>query len=259
MISRLAGILLLGTCLFVVYEFESQSSLEGVYRLLHWPALVLTGLGPVALTLICFEDETLARALGILFGAGPKTRLRLHEKEALFLHRLGKEYYSEGSGVFEKVKTGKFSPYVRKSIDKLSVKMPPCDIRDLLNLEKDRFLNRTEHCLAVTSMGLRLAPSLGMLGTILGMVRLLSTLEDPSKIGSNMSLALLTTFYGLFFSICIWTPIQQKVERVLSIEGEAYDQLMKWLELIEKRKPTNYFAEAAEINHPQSSTPPQAA
>lgn len=252
MISRLSGMLLLFTCLYVVYEFESQSSLEGAYRMLHWPAMVLTGLGPIALAMICFEGEVLSRALGLIFGAGPKTRIHQHEREAMLLHRLGKDFYAEGAAVFEKAKAGKTSSYVKKSIDRLSVKMPPSDIRELLEIERDRFANRTQQCLSVTSMGLRLAPSLGMLGTILGMVRLLSTLEDPSKIGSNMSLALLTTFYGLFFSICVWTPLQQKVERVMDIENEGYDQTMKWLELMEKRKPSNYFADAAEIGNASS-------
>lgn len=247
MISRLFGICLLGTCLFVVYEFESQSSMQGVYRLLHWPAMVLTGLGPVALALICFEAEVIGRTIGLIFGDGPKTRIRLHEKEAIFLHRLGKDYYAEGAAAFERAKTGKLSEYVKKSVDRLSVKMPASDIRDLLQVESNRFAHRAEQCLSVTAMGLRLAPSLGMLGTILGMVRLLSTLEDPSKIGSNMSLALLTTFYGLFFSICVWTPIQQKVERVLDVECEGFDQTMKWLELMEKRKPSTYFADTAEL------------
>ncbi len=254
MISRLSGVALLFTCLFVVYEFESQSSLEGAYRMLHWPAIVLTGLGPIALAMVCFEGEVLARVLSLVFGDGPKTRIHLHEKEAMLLHKLGKDFYAEGIAVFERVKTGKISSYVKKSIERLSVKMPASDIRELLEIERDRFANRTQQCLSVTSMGLRLAPSLGMLGTILGMVRLLSTLEDPSKIGSNMSLALLTTFYGLFFSICVWTPLQQKLERVHDIENEGYDQTMKWLELMEKRKPSNYFADAAEIENPNQTS-----
>lgn len=253
MISRLLGVLLLFSCLSVVYAFESESSLEGVYRMFHWPAMVLTGMGPVALAMICFEGEILARVITLIFGAGPRTRILTHEREAVLMHKLGKAFYVEGIAAFERFKPGRVSAYVAKSIERLSVKMPVNDIRELLEIDRDHFINRTQHCLSVTSMGLRLAPSLGMLGTILGMVRLLSTLEDPSKIGSNMSLALLTTFYGLFFSICVWTPLQQKLERVLDIENNGYDQTLKWLELMEKHKPSNYFADAAELE----KSPPQ--
>jgi flagellar motor component MotA len=84
-----------------------------------------------------------------------------------------------------------------------------------------------------------------MLGTILGMVQLLSTLEDPAQIGSHMSLALLTTFYGLFFSLALWTPQQQKLERVMEVEADGYNQCLRWLEFLEKRKPSDYFADAA--------------
>ena len=82
-----------------------------------------------------------------------------------------------------------------------------------------------------------------MLGTILGMVRLLESLQDPSQIGPHMSLALLTTFFGLFFSLILWTPLQQKIERVLDVELERFDQALRWLELLEKRKPADYFSD----------------
>jgi flagellar motor component MotA len=64
-----------------------------------------------------------------------------------------------------------------------------------------------------------------------------------------MSLALLTTFYGLFFSLAIWTPNQQKLERVQEVELDGYNQIIQWLEFLEKRKPADYFADAAELAH----------
>ncbi len=137
--------------------------------------------------------------------------------------------------------------------------MPTRDIRDLLEMERDRHRIRLIQCLNVLNVGVRVCPSLGMLGTILGMVRLLSTLEDPSKIGPHMSLAMLTTFYGLFFSLVAWTPVQQKIERVLDIELEAYDQVIHWLDLLEKRKPVTYFADTAEIPEQAQGSERQAA
>jgi chemotaxis protein MotA len=92
-----------------------------------------------------------------------------------------------------------------------------------------------------------------MLGTILGMVRLLSTLEDPSHIGPHMSLALLTTFYGLFFSLVFWTPLQQKIERMLDVELEHFNQTIHWLETLENNKPISYFAEPIGIKTPRAA------
>jgi len=41
--------------------------------------------------------------------------------------------------------------------------------------------------------------------------------------------------------------LQQKVERVLEVELNGYNQVIRWLELLEKRKPTEYFADSAQI------------
>jgi ZIP family zinc transporter len=40
------------------------------------------------------------------------------------------------------------------------------------------------------------APAFGMIGTLIGLVQMLRTLDDPSAIGSGMAVALITTFYG---------------------------------------------------------------
>jgi chemotaxis protein MotA len=238
--------LLLG-CLAVVYLFEGSSVSSGAYRLLHWPAMVLTGVGPLALVILCSDWQMLFRTLGLAIGTSAWSRQRKHEREAVFLQQLGNRFYSEGPKVFEDVQAKRLSQHVAKVLDRLNVKMPIPDIRSLLQTERDRKHNRFCQCLNVVSMGVRLAPSVGMLGTILGMMQLLSTLQDTSQIGSRMSLALLTTFYGLFFSLAVWTPFQQKLERISEVELDGYDQVIRWLEFLEKRKPSDYFADTVEI------------
>jgi len=216
-------------------------------RLLHWPAMILTGIGPFALILSCFDGEIVLRCLKLTLGGSASSRHKNREREAYFLHKLGSKFYDEGASVFESVKTGKRSSFVKKLVERLSLHMPMPDVRELSEIERFKEETRLQQCLNLANLGVRLTPSIGMLGTILGMVRLLSTLEDPSQLGSQMSLALLTTFYGLFFSLVIWTPIQQKLERILEIEMEGCDQALHWLDLLERRKPPTYFSEAADF------------
>jgi chemotaxis protein MotA len=248
MITRLLGFAGMVASLWIVYEFEGESSATGLLRLFHWPAMVLTGLGPIALVFVCFDFKEVMRAFGLaVFRSPGKLRKKTH-REALFLHQLGKSFYEGGQRAFDSAKSRGLSPFIGKILERLSLRMPNPDIRDLAGLEQDKRESELSGAQNVLSAAVRLTPSIGMLGTIMGMVRLLSTLEDPSKIGAGMSLALLTTFYGLFFSLAVWTPFQQKIERILSIEMQAYDQGLRWLELLEKRKPTSYFADSAELS-----------
>jgi chemotaxis protein MotA len=251
MIFRLFGFAILIGCLAVVYFFESSSTMTGALRIFHWPAMFLTGIGPFALVSVCSDMRTVFLSIGLSLGSTPRKRQKKHEREAILLQKVGKSFYAEGPSSVEKIKAHGLSDYVTKILNRLSSRMPTGDIRELLEKERDRKHTSMIHAMQVLSMGVRLTPSIGMLGTILGMVQLLSTLTDPSHIGSHMSLALLTTFYGLFFSLVLWTPLQQKIERIIDVEVEGYNQVIRWLELLEKRKPANYFADSVNIPLPK--------
>jgi flagellar motor component MotA len=247
MISKLFGLAILIGCLTVVYIFETHSAATGVMRVIHWPALVLTGIGPSALVFMCSDWRAFFTTIGFVFGKSGPTVHKKHERELMLLQKIGKDFYTQGPKVFETASVKGVSTFVAKVLDRLSMRMPTADVRELLQAERERTMHRIKNCVGVLAMGVRLTPSVGMLGTIMGMVNLLSTISDPSTIGSSMSLALLTTFYGLFFSLALWTPLQQKVDRVMTAEIDGYDHTIRWLETLEKRKPANYFADAVNI------------
>lgn len=56
------------------------------------------------------------------------------------------------------------------------------------------------------------APAFGMLGTLIGLVQMLSKMQEPSTIGPSMAVALLTTFYGSFLSTMFFLPIAGKLK-----------------------------------------------
>ncbi|RLB97815.1 MAG: motility protein A, partial [Deltaproteobacteria bacterium] len=55
------------------------------------------------------------------------------------------------------------------------------------------------------------APAFGMLGTLIGLVQMLSRLQEPANIGPAMAVALLTTFYGSLLSTLFFLPIAGKL------------------------------------------------
>lgn len=249
MITKLFGICILVGSLGIVYEFETASGLTGWLKIFHWPAIALTGCGPLGIVFMCSNGTIIARTIGMLFGTAPEKNQKKFDREAIMLKKLGDTFYQSGHKAFDEVQLPKSaSPFVKKVIDRLSVRMPVMDIRMLLETERDRRYSQILRCLNVINLGVKLAPSVGMLGTILGMVKLLSTLSDPGQLGPQISLALFTTFYGLFFSLAVWTPLQQRIERCLEVDIDGYTQVIRWLEFLEKRKPGDYFADTAEIS-----------
>lgn len=56
------------------------------------------------------------------------------------------------------------------------------------------------------------APAFGMIGTLIGLVQMLASMDDPSSIGPSMAVALLTTLYGAIIANLICLPMAEKLE-----------------------------------------------
>ncbi len=62
-----------------------------------------------------------------------------------------------------------------------------------------------------TNMG-TFSPAFGMIGTLIGLIRMLADLEDPEAIGAGMATALLTTLYGTLFANLAFLPLAGKLK-----------------------------------------------
>lgn len=56
------------------------------------------------------------------------------------------------------------------------------------------------------------SPAFGMIGTLVGLVNMLASLEDPTSIGAGMATALITTFYGAVLANAFFLPLAGKLE-----------------------------------------------
>jgi len=74
------------------------------------------------------------------------------------------------------------------------------------------------------------APAMGMIGTLIGLVQMLSNMEDPQSIGPAMAVALLTTLYGAMLANMVCLPIADKLtmrkEEEVNIKALCLDGVM---------------------------------
>jgi len=71
-----------------------------------------------------------------------------------------------------------------------------------------------------TAMG-DVAPAMGMIGTLIGLVQMLSSMDDPKSIGPAMAVALLTTLYGAMLANMVAMPIADKLTLRKTEEGRV--------------------------------------
>jgi chemotaxis protein MotA len=84
-------------------------------------------------------------------------------------------------------------------------------IRTLMENELTGMNARHAHWLKMLDAWAKLAPAYGMLGTVLGLIAMLKNLEDKSRVGPNMAVALITTFYGAIMANSFFSPILGKL------------------------------------------------
>lgn len=103
------------------------------------------------------------------------------------------------------------NPFMQKGVDMLVDGHDIEVVRETLS--KDISMTTERHEFGATifkGMG-DIAPAMGMIGTLIGLVAMLSNMDDPKAIGPAMAVALLTTLYGAFLANVICLPMAVKL------------------------------------------------
>lgn len=102
--------------------------------------------------------------------------------------------------------------FLQKGIQLLVDGHDPDVVKTLLSKDKtlaeERHASGAQIFAALTVM----APAMGMIGTLIGLVAMLANMDDPKSIGPAMAVALLTTLYGAVLANAITDPIADKLK-----------------------------------------------
>ncbi len=88
----------------------------------------------------------------------------------------------------------------------------PEALKEMLEREIEYVMERHDKGAEIFSTFGAYSPAMGMIGTLIGLVQMLQTMDDPSTIGPAMAVALLTTFYGAIIANVIAIPIAGKLK-----------------------------------------------
>lgn len=98
-------------------------------------------------------------------------------------------------------------------------------VRDTLEIELQALDERHQPIIALIKTMGGYAPTMGMIGTVVGLINMLGNLSDPSQLGLGMSVALLTTLYGVIFANLVFLPVAAKLARLHELEV-AYREIV---------------------------------
>ena len=88
---------------------------------------------------------------------------------------------------------------------------PPDVVRSMLSKDLQMTLKRHSDGQDIFKAIGDVGPAMGMIGTLIGLVQMLSNMDDPKQIGPAMAVALLTTLYGAILANMVALPIADKL------------------------------------------------
>ena len=103
--------------------------------------------------------------------------------------------------------------FLRKGLQLTVDGLEPQAIEEILQTEIDYVEARHKLGADIFQTLGTFAPALGMIGTLIGLVQMLQSMDDPSSIGPSMAVALLTTFYGSMMANLLFLPMAGKLRK----------------------------------------------
>ena len=104
-------------------------------------------------------------------------------------------------------------PWIKEAFSYLVDGFEENQVTAILKQNLDTSVENARKSAGILRRAAEVAPAMGLIGTLVGLVQMLSVLKEPDNIGPAMAIALLTTFYGAILGTVIIGPLAAKIER----------------------------------------------
>lgn len=176
-------------------------------------ALMIVLGGTMAVTAISFMPEDLARLGGVVFET---IKYPVRSPSAVAMEMMDLAVVARQKGLLA---VSEFEAELRKdsiirdAFIHLIDGFDPQKVIMILQQDLDSNIEQSRKSADILKRAAEVAPAMGLIGTLVGLVQMLSVLKDPDSIGPAMAIALLTTFYGALLGTVLIAPLAAKIER----------------------------------------------
>ena len=126
------------------------------------------------------------------------------------------------------------NPFLKRGITFCVDGHEPDFVRSMLTKDISLTIERHETGQKIFKAIADVAPAMGMIGTLIGLVQMLSHMDDPKKIGPAMAVALLTTLYGAIIANAFAMPIADKLSHRSNEERRNKQLILETISAIQE-------------------------
>ena len=176
------------------------------------PSLLITVGGALSATLMSFS---LSDSIGVFSVVKNAFFSKTHDYSRIInsMVDLGEKARREGILALEREMPRIDDAFMKKALQLAVDGNEPEVIENVMGTEIENMEERHKAGKSWFDTLAAMGPAYGMIGTLVGLVQMLKSLDDPANIGMGMAVALITTFYGSLLANAIAAPIATKLER----------------------------------------------
>jgi chemotaxis protein MotA len=183
----------------------------GIGPFINYPSLMITVGGSVAALLINFPLNIVLSVFGVIKNCFTTKLLTPSEVIDQF-KELAAVARRDGLLALESHAAEVSDGFLKRGLEMVIGGTSKEDIQSVLETEVNYVEERHRTGRKILDNLGAAAPAFGMVGTLIGLVQMLRTLDDPSQIGGGMATALLTTLYGALIANLFCIPLAGKLE-----------------------------------------------
>lgn len=228
--------LILGTAAILVGQY-----LEGGHlgSLLNGPAILIVLGGTFGAVMLQSPFTTFMRGMRMLTWTFLPPEINNQQTIDKILS-WSKIVRNEGLLGLENIEESETDPFTRKCLQLLVDGSEPENIRSVLDVD---IFTREHHEIQAArifeSMG-GYAPTLGIIGAVIGLIQVMGNLSDPSKLGSGIAVSFVATVYGVGSANLIFLPIASKLKNIIHMHVQYREMIVEGMvSIAEGENPRN--------------------
>lgn len=195
-------------------------------QLFNLPALILVVFGTIGATIIGSSMKTIFSMPSIVKNALISTSLDSRQAIDIMVD-CAKRARREGVLSLEAFAAKIHNRFLRKAIELIVDGTPSVMVREILETEIVAMQERHKMGETVfTTLG-GFSPTLGIIGTVMGLINMLAQLNEPGKMGHAIASAFTATLYGVVLANLVYLPIAAKLRSRTSEEVVLYEMIIE--------------------------------
>ncbi|MCP5181197.1 MAG: flagellar motor protein [Pseudomonadales bacterium] len=196
--------------------------------LVNLPALVIVFGGTLGAVLVQTPGGTLAGTAALVRRSvsGEPMDLRQRARQIADWSRLIRR---EGMLGLEKIAERQADPFIARGLALVADGAPTRTIREILEVELDQRLEKGLDAAGVFSSLGGYAPTIGLIGAVLGLIQVMGNLTDPGQLGPGIATAFVATIYGVAAANLLFLPVAERLKALVINEASSYAMIVDGL------------------------------